>query len=347
MNQLFRRLVLGALISFPAVGLAQESQVHEMRRHVDVLSSALRESLGLSARAGVFSPRAGDITGRYLARQGVLLEISTPLQAGRLPTGLSMENLSQSLDELSVQLSGLMERGLVVRPDMEAIRDAMALSLRTDEAGRFYRDQIQSLTDFESMATVERVLASSASALQRMQSAGHLDGAELGSLSTELQRLRQQLLQRVRGVEDLRREIRELAANTDSLPEQPILERWQLAREALVDGMSGLRQEVAQHAAAVDIAQQRWRQQQVEQRELELAGFEMTLFGTLCDYAGGLREMPQHEYLTIVLRGVAEEDGSGGRRDRVYVLAQSALQQCVRSVITPAQLLQQAETYSY
>ncbi|MEX2334853.1 MAG: hypothetical protein WD600_11390, partial [Pseudohongiella sp.] len=125
-------VVLAAALVLPALPTSAQNlsteQLAEMRRSIDVFSGVLRESLGFNERRGLFSPRTGDVQGHYLAGQGIVLELISPLQ--RYRGSASMQSLNSALEDLSSQLGSLMTGGVVSRPDFEAMRDSMALSLR-------------------------------------------------------------------------------------------------------------------------------------------------------------------------------------------------------------------------
>ncbi|ALO45867.1 hypothetical protein [Pseudohongiella spirulinae] len=349
--QILRRSIApGALLvtlAMPLSIVAQEN-VTEMRRAVDLFSNVLREGLGLNQRQGIFSPRNGDVQGRYLAGQGVTLSIVAPMRGTPDNVDISVRELGQSLDELALQLGGMMERGVVTRPDFDAMRDALALSLRTDEISLYYRDLMQQLTQIGSLPVMDRALAEAALQIRRLQSAAFADQSLLTGLDDELQTLREHVQSQIEALARLRRDISRQAAEAESMPEPATLAAWQATREQielrvgeLQRQLAGRMQTLRDHQATVQAEQQLARQQQ-------MAEFEQQLFTTVCDFAGGLRDLPSGEYLNLVLVGAGRADEQVAvRYDRVYTISQRDLQDCQRGAITGGQLLETALSYEY
>ena len=78
----------------------------------------------------------------------------------------------------------------------------------------------------------------------------------------------------------------------------------------------------------------------------ELAAFESTLVRLVCDYSGGLRELPPEQHLTLVLKGLGD-DTSVRREDRIFVLRQADALRCLQREITVQQLQGTAQVYSF
>jgi hypothetical protein len=344
-----RFFLLSALIALgvPCSAVSQEN-VAEMRRAVDLFSSVLRDGLELNHRQGIFSPRNGDVQGRYLAGQGVTLSITVPLRGVQNSADVSMRDLGHTLDELALQLGGMMERGVVTRPDFDAMRDALALSLRTDEVALYYRDLMQQLAQIDGLPALDRALSESALQVRRLQSAAIADQSLLTSLDDELQVLRERLQSQLEAAGQLRREISRQAADADSMPDQQTLERWQLVREQIDQQVQELRRQVAEKMQTLRNHQVAVQAEQQVEREQQLAVFEQQLFATVCDFAGGLRDLPAGEYLNLILVGVGQaDDRSAGRRDRVHTISQIELLSCQRGAISGEQLLERALSYEY
>jgi len=344
-------VVLLAALTLTAGSIAaQNSQDaaagHDMRRPVDVFSGVLRESLDLNQRQGIFSPRNGDVTGRYLQGQGVVLQVTTPLQRGGWPE-TSMDTLSQSLSELGEQLGVMLERGVVERPDFEAVRDAMALSLRTDEVAQFYRERLQALSSFELEPAIQRSLSEAATVVQQLQQAELLDADAVLAIASELSSLRAELNTQLDRAMQLRDAVREEAVQAQALPDDATLERWQSMREEIEQQMLALAERSQQQMAELRQRQQALRDQQQQQWQRDLAAFEQRLFGTVCDYAAGLRQLPSGEHLSLVLVGTGQQLDSGERLDRIHVIDQQDLQRCQQGELTGEALAQRALTYDY
>lgn len=313
-----------------------------MRQAVELLSTTLEEGLGLNERRGIFSPRAGDVRGRYLPRQGVVLEILTPLQN----RGGALDTLDSSLSQLSNQLGGLLQQGAVPRPDFEAMRDQLALSMRADEASAFYRSFLQGLAS-QDVSAIERGLAAASDTLQSLQAIGHLDANERERLTRTLQDLRGQFAQQMQAMETLRQQVREQAAQSGILPDQSVQDAWVQARTSLEQELAALRVEVSGQMAALQLAREQAEALREQQAAQALTEFQSRLFALLCDYSAGLRALPDDEVLNVILSGVGDLLPSGERRDLLFIIEKDTLQHCQQGRMTAAELLAVSTQFQY
>lgn len=342
-------IALATVLSLPALSATGQNlsaeQLDEMRRSIDVFSGVMRESLGFNERRGVFSPRAGDVQGHYLAGQGIVLELIAPLQGFR--STANMQSLNSALEELSSQLGSLMSSGVVSRPDFEAMRDNMAMSLRSDEIAAFYREQMQQLSALFDMPAIEQALASAAASAHNLRNLGEMDTASMEQMNQQLQDLRAQLAQRLGEIEALRQEIRDRAMQTDALPSAEIQASWQQAREQLEVQVAALREQVADQAQVLRQRNEDLEAERLAQWQQEVAGLEGRVFVVLCDYASGLRALPDDEHLTLMMTGLGSQAGEDRRPDRVHVFDKSDLLACQRGELDPEDLRSRAVSYDF
>ena len=340
-------LALGLSLSALTVSAQppEPEQLREIRRSIDVFSSVMNESLGFNDRRGVFTPRAGDVQGHYLAGQGIVLEIITPLQGFRSSTNLG--SLNRALGDLSSQLGSLMSSGVVSRPDFEAMRESMVMSLRSDEIAAFYSEQMQELSTLFDLPAIEQALASAAASAHNLSNLEEMDPASRARLSQQLQELRSELAQRLNDTEALREDIRARLMQTDAVPSEEVQQAWQRAREELDGQVAELRAQVAEQAQDLQQrseAVQAERQLQWQQDIIEL---ESTMFVALCDYASGLRTLPDGEHLTLIMTGLGSQSGEGRRPDRIHVFNKSDLLACQRGDLDPADMGNRAVSYDF
>lgn len=342
-------IALATVLSLPALSATGQNlsaeQLDEMRRSIDVFSGVMRESLGFNERRGVFSPRAGDVQGHYLAGQGIVLEMIAPLQGFR--STASMQSLNSALEELSSQLGSLMSSGVVSRPDFEVMRDNMAMSLRSDEIAAFYREQMQQLSALFDMPAIEQALASAAASAHNLRNLGEMDPASMEQMNQQLQDLRAQLAQRLGEIEALRQEIRDRAMQTDALPSAEIQASWQQAQEQLEVQVAALRERVAEQAQVLRQRNENLEAERLAQWQQQVAGLEGRVFVVLCDYASGLRALPDDEHLTLRMTGLSSQAGEDRRPDRVHVFDKSDLLACQRGELDPEDLRSRAVSYDF
>ena len=320
-------------------------ELEELRRSIDVFNGVLRESLGFNERRGVFSPRTGDVQGHYLARQGIVLEMITPLLGYRSST--SMQSLNSALEDLSSQLGSLITGGVISRPDLEEMRDAMALSLRSDEIATFYRDQMQQLSTLLDIPAVEQALASAVASANNLRNLGELDPEGMERLNQQLQDFRVQLSQRLAQADALRREIRERALQTDALPSEAIQLSWQQARDQLQAQVAALRGQIAEQTQALRERNEALEAERLAAWQQDVTALEERIFVVVCDYAAGLRVLPDGERLTLMLTGLGAYVGDGRRPDRIHVFNKADLLACQRGDITFDEMRTRALSYDF
>lgn len=344
-------MALTALLAGASSVQAQPDQatLDELQRSAEVFSATLSESLGLNLRQGIFSPRNGHINGRYLARQGMVFEIVMPNSVQSTVMGIDLSQLDESLSVLSEQLGTMVERGLVQRPDPEAIREAMALSLRSGQVAEFYREKLQEVSSLSESVNVERALARASATLQRLQADGMLDSEAMRSAREQLDALQQEAFSDLQSLRELQQDIRREGLDAVDLPDSQRVAEWESAFAAMRTDLAEVESRAREQLSALQEQQQRLREQNRQAQAQALATFESRLFETVCDYAAAMRSLPDQEYVTLILAG----SGNAGAvepeqpRDRVHVLTQGAITQCRQGEMNGSQLAASASTYNY
>lgn len=324
---------------------AQEVALDEMQRNIEIFSGVLREGLGLNSRAGIFSPLNGSVRGSYFMEQGIVLEIVSPLASSR--TAFSWQTLEGSLQQLSGQISSFVnnQSARVNPPDLEAMRESMALSLRGDTARGAYAQLLEHLRNVDISSEIESALASASESARSLHQMGQIDDARLNALMAEISERRAQVNERIVALQALRGDVnaaaRHEAAGTSSTSEQ-----FQAALDQIVAASAPIREAAASRAQELHaLAEQAKREREV-QWQRELLGFEENLFGLVCNYAAGLRNLPEGEHLTLVLKGLGDESESR-REDRIHVLSRTDMQRCLQGDQAQEQLQVSARTYSF
>ncbi|WP_277669200.1 hypothetical protein [Pseudohongiella nitratireducens] len=329
-----------------------QAALDDLQRSAEVFSATLTESLGLNERQGIFSPRNGHVNGRYLARQGMVFEIVMPDPGRSGMTGINLQQLDESLSALSQQLGTMVERGLVHRPDPEAIREAMALSLRSGEVAEFYREKLQDVSALSESVNVERALARASATLQRLQADGVLNSEEMSEAREHLDELQQEALSNLQSLRELQQEIRREGLEAVELPDSAQVESWESALSGMTASLAGVESRAREQLSELQAQQQRLRAQNQQARQQALASFESRLFETVCDYAAAMRALPDQEYVTLILAGAgrvgdAAEENEALPRDRVHVLTRDAIVQCRQGEMNGQELADSASTYNY
>ncbi len=324
---------------------AAEPDMDDMRRSIDVFAGVLSESLDLNVRQSIFHPRSGDVRGRYLAGQGVVLELATPLRARRGMMGRYA--LHQSISDLSEQIDSRWgnRQLLVQRPDTDAMREALALSMRRDQAAAYYRQLMEQLASIDGHDAVDSALRAAASSARALRNMGELSEEVFEAQIQELNQLRTQLAEHLAQREALQRELREAGADQQSEPDEQTRERWQEALVSLRGQLDELGELASRHSSAMRARTDSMREQQLAAWQQELEDFELRLFETLCDYGASLRPLPDDEHLSLVLTGLGAEMEDGTRADRIHVIGKQSLIRCQRGDIDATGLRTAARSY--
>lgn len=91
------------------------------------------------------------------------------------------------------------------------------------------------------------------------------------------------------------------------------------------------------------------KQDQAQKVKQFLANFEATIAETLCDYGGGLRELPDAEKINFVLPdfSVVKTNRGNQRVDKVYIFDVKDVKSCVAEDLNASKLLDKAVTYTF
>lgn len=347
-RQMTVRLLGGAgLCLFMGTAIAQDAdaQIDELRKSVDIFAGVLREALGLNNRAGIFSPLNGSVQGLYLAEQGVMLELVTPLSNTRSFYGV--QSLSSSLQELSGQLSSLAatQTMRLQRIELNGPGGASDSTVQADPAQAPYRALLERLARIDFSAEIETSLRTAAEAASSLNLSGHIDRAAYEALVQEMSELRQQMSEQALAFQSLRNRIGEEGAAAQAA-DPTVTSRWQSEIDALQRSIEPIREAARLKAQELREQSEQSRLAREEQWRRDLVTFEVNLYKVVCDYSAALRPLPEEEHLTLVLKGLGEETDIR-REDRIHVLQKADMQRCLLGEITSEQLQNSARIYSY
>ncbi len=322
---------------------AQGADLDEMQRSIEMFSGVLREGLELNTRAGIFSPFNGSVQGDYYMRQGVVLEVVSPLANSR--STFSWQSFESKLRQLSGQISNLANTQRIEPPDLEAMRESMALSLRASAAQESFRDFLEQVRNSNFSREVEEALARASESALSLHELGKIDDAQLNALMDQVNATRVDIGERINAIAQLREDLGRTQQNLNNdtaIDLQAFEQRWQTIVAEVEPILAAAREQAAQLSAEAELAQQ----EREKQWQGELADFEQKLFALVCDYGAALRTLPDNEHLTLVLKGLGDENESR-REDRIHVLDKTQLQGCLQGSVSSSALQSSALTYSF
>lgn len=335
-------IAFAAALGVPVQAQTSQSDIDTLQGSVALYAGVLQEGLGLNVRTGLFSPLGGTVRGLYLAQQGVVLEISSPLANSR--NSFAEFTLGAALERLSSQFSAFStdSAGAVPRPDLTQLRESMAMSMRGDLLQGPSRDLLEELNRMDLSAAINSALQRAADAARSLHALAQLEDADLNALLAEIDGQRARVNEQIAVLQGLRTQI---SAQTAPALEAQV-QQWRAALQDVAGVLEPLQDSAHAQAQRLQERAALARSEREQQWLQEVTAFESTLMQLACDYAGGLRALPPQEHVTFVLQGLGE-DTAQRREDRVLVLRQADALRCLQREITAQQLLQTARAYSF
>lgn len=331
-----------AALAVPLQAQTADTDIEALQSSVALYAGVLQEGLGLNVRAGIFSPLSGSVRGVYLAQQGVMLEVMSPLASSR--NSFTEFSLGAALERLSSQFSSLSQEsvGAVPRPDLATLRESMAMSMRVDLTQGPARELLDELARVDVSAEIMDALQRSGDAARSLHAMTQLDDAGLNTLLDGMTAQRARVAELAAAVQGLRSEL-----STEAMPaSQARQQEWRERLRTLSTSLEPLQVAALDQARTLQEQAVEARQRREQQWLEELAAFESTLVRLVCDYSGGLRDLPPEQHVTLVLKGLGD-DTSARREDRILVLRQADALRCLQRDITVQQLQDTAQVYSF
>jgi len=337
-----RKFLILTLSLFAVPGLtpvlAQDADLAEIRKQIDIFSGVLREGLGLEASRGFLGISSGRVEGIYLQEQGALFEIRTPLASQR-----NRVSLSAMASSISSRASRDNPFEAVMSNRQESLEAASrAVSDASQVAVDAYRRSLAELRTVDIEVAVENAIRQATMRARMLQYIGALESDGLSVMEEELDALRQRL-------EESLTQLRELAEADGEIDGEPTVElapgedRLQQLEQSLLE----IRDRARERAEEMNSRYQQAREAYRESWEQEVLVFENHLYALLCAYGAGLRALGDAEYVTVVMPGLGEETEDGMPKDRIHVITRSDLSACQSGSISWEALRQRANRYSF
>ena len=154
---------------------------------------------------------------------------------------------------------------------------------------------------------------------------------------SELRKLRDEQRDRVKEIRRKTLELRKSMRGKEQLTEA----ETQKMKEEIQRYQSQLKQANSEYSEKL----KKVREEQKKVWSGKLDQFESKLLDTVCEYGGSLRELPDNQFLTLILENA---DRSGERaRDRIYVFKKSDLLACREGRLSKDALKSKSAQYSF
>jgi len=333
-------------LGISATGYSQEVELEDLQKNINIFSGVLEDALELEQTRGLFGSNSGDINATYLHNQGVILEIRSPLANRR--NRLSLDSLYYSLQSLQAEKQALQSNRnpyvTVIRPRIDQSREAMALSLRQDELGEYYRQMMERISAVDYSAVVNSAIQQASEAARSLRSLGEMDDERYNVLRDEIAELKENLSAQMDELRDIETDVQEQTANANDAIDRS---GFDAVIQELTANTQRLRDQALTKASELRERNELAQQEYAEQWQGEVEEFETNLYAAMCDYGATLRELPDQENVSVILKSLGPETESNRRTDSIHVFSKSDLVQCQTGQIDVATLRDRATQYNY
>jgi len=320
---------------------AQDIDLADLQGNIEIFTGVLEDALELNQNSGLFGMSLGGLSATYLYRQGVMIEVRSPLanQRSRLRLA-SLNSAMQSMQTGTNPFERMVRR---------ASPPLVLPSERTNEnADSFYELMMERITKIDYSLAVSNFIQQASDSARSLRALGNIDEPAYEELRAELDIMRERLQENIGRLsqfeEELRRESENLGTSESVITESEV----SLRLDDLVARLEPLREQAMSKAEQLkrqtELAEQRY----VERWHEDVSEFEESLYIAMCNYGATLRELPNDESISIILKGLGEDDANSNRQpDQVHVLSKIDVQECQNGAIDVAELRERSTQYSY
>lgn len=345
MQKLFQQSLVCAIATVSAVSaLAQDPQLEDLQRNIELFSGVLEDALDFEESKGLFGLSLGGIENTYLLGQGVVLEVRTPLANSRNRLSLaSLNTAMQSLQARSNPFEAIAQSQS--RAASSQASPVMALRSEPEESTGFYAEMMERVANVDYSLIVDNAMQQATESARSLRSLGSVDETDYAELRADIESLRAEMGEKLQGLRELEAQIRE--STSQAIAESNIDEEMRLKLDALMAQMEPLREQAVAKAAELKQRSERAQREYNQQWQQDVVAFEEKLYRAMCDYGSTLRELPNDERVSIILTGLGEEGDDQRRTDKIHVFNKADLQECQSGDISVTTLRERSDQYSY
>lgn len=312
-----KALAIASLFGATLATSAVAQNLTELDKQLNIMSGVIDTALKQdTSKEGV---RYRSIEATYLAKQGVIFTINTGSRGMIFDFDFG--------DLMSVIPTA------PTAPDVPHVTVVSEDGVHVESHGdyEFVYEQDWSETADRVVRQVEKIVRKTDEKLREFRS----DRREIEWEIRELDRRNRDLEFELRAADkererEIEREMKELKAEMGRLQ----------AREKELQNYA---QELAEEKKA-ELAKQR--EMKEKAYKTFLANFEGSVGDTLCSFGAGLRELPDDEHISFILKNFGKSK-EGKSQDRVYIFNKKSVKSCVTEKISPSDLLAKAEVYVF
>ncbi len=322
----------------PASG--QPDNLAAVQRQLAIFAGILEESLQLNESTGLFGMSLGGVESMYLYDQGAVFEVRSPLANRRNRMGLA--SLSSAMQALQLRQNPFQAMSLSADSTAAVQPQGLAESSSVENSYRQLLDRIAAI-DYSAIAQGAMQQASqSARALRALDT---LDDEDFAALNQEIAGMRANLDRYLAGLRDLEQEIRERVTGDE--PNAESGESFSMRLEALLQSMEPIKDQALAKADELRAQAEKAEQDYAAAWQRDLEAFQQNLYVTLCEYGDALDAMAEGDSVSVILKGLGEEQGENRRTDLIHIVSNGDIMACAAGETDVLSLQESATSYTY
>lgn len=336
-------VVVMVLASLVSVTSAQNLDIADMQKNIDIFSGVLAEALDLQQPTGLFGISLGGIDSTYLFGQGVVLQVRTPLASRRNTLGLA--SLTSTLQDMQARSNPF---AALAQSESATAGTPPTLALNANnEAEEFYRSMMDRISNVDYALRFNTAIQQASEYARSLRSLDNLDDAAYESMRNDLETLRVQMQDELLQLREIENELQQSTTATAAQTAQTAQSAIQSSLDNVLAKLEPLRDQAVAKAEELRERSRVAEQEYATRWQQEVSAFELNLYAVMCDYGSTLHELPQDEHVSVILTGLGEEAGENRRTDKVHVFNKRDLLQCQNGDIDPQILQERSAHYSY
>jgi len=350
MRKVIRQTLVCAIAAVSVVSAtAQVPQLEELQRNIELFSGVLEDALDFEESKGLFGLSLGGIESTYLIGQGVVLEVRTPLANSR--NRLSLASLNSAMQTLQVRGNPFetlaLSQSLPSSASASSAQASPVMALRSQSADStsLYTQMMERVANIDYSLAVNNAIQQATESARSLRSLGSVDDGDYEELRADIEGLRAEMGEKMRGLREIESQIRESTAA--AIADSNIDEEMRLKLDTVIAQIEPLREQAVAMAAELRLRSEVAEQAYIQQWQQDVVVFEGKLYKAMCDYGSTLRKLPTDERVSIILTGLGEQGEDQRRTDKIHVFNKADLQECQSDDISVATLRERSTHYSY
>ena len=328
---------------------AQVPQLEVLQRNIELFSGVLEDALDFEESKGLFGLSLGGIESTYLIGQGVVLEVRTPLANSR--NRLSLASLNSAMQTLQVRGNPFetlaLSQSLPSSTFASSAQASPVMALRSQSADStsLYTQMMERVANIDYSLAVNNAIQQATESARSLRSLGSVDDGDYKELRADIEGLRAEMGEKMRGLREIESQIIESTAA--AIADSHIDEEMRLKLDTVIAQIEPLREQAVAMAAELRLRSEVAEQDYTQQWQQDVVVFEGKLYKAMCDYGSTLRELPTDERVSIILTGLGQQGEDQRRTDKIHVFNKADLQECQSDDISVATLRERSTYYSY